>query len=76
MTRLYIILQCIAITIEVVVACRHNQLTTMLYVLQNLQKVETYCQQQMKASEGINALHFEDLLREIKLIRERRTTVK
>ena len=48
----------------------------MLYVLQNLQKVETYCQQQMKASEGINALHFEDLLREIKLIRERRTTVK
>jgi hypothetical protein len=30
----------------------------------------------MKASEGINALHFEDLLREIKLIRERRTTVK
>ena len=48
----------------------------MLYVLQNLQKVETYCQQQMKASEGINALHFEDLLREIKLIRKRRTTVK
>ena len=48
----------------------------MLYVLQNLQKVETYCLQQMKASEGINALHFEDLLREIKLIRERRTTVK
>ena len=48
----------------------------MLYVLQNLQKVETYCQQQIKASEGINALHFEDLLREIKLIRERRTTVK
>lgn len=47
-----------------------------LYVLQNLQKVETYCQQQIKASEGINALHFEDLLREIKLIRERRTTVK
>ena len=47
-----------------------------LYVLQNLQKVEDYCQQQMKASEGINALHFEDLLREIKLIRERRTTVK
>lgn len=47
-----------------------------LYVLQNLQKVDTYCQQQIKASEGINALHFEDLLREIKLIRERRTTVK
>ena len=55
---------------------RNYNTDAMLYVLQNLQKVETYCQQQMKASEGINALHFEDLLREIKLIRERRTTVK
>ena len=55
---------------------RNYNSDAMLYVLQNLQKVETYCQQQMKASEGINALHFEDLLREIKLIRERRTTVK
>ena len=51
---------------------RNYNSDAMLYVLQNLQKVETYCQQQMKASEGINALHFEDLLREIKLIRERR----
>ncbi len=48
----------------------------MLYVLQNLKKVEDFCQQQMKSSEGINALHYEDLLREIKLIRDRRTTVK
>ena len=55
---------------------RNYNSDAMLYVLQNLQKVETYCQQQMKASEGINALHFEDLLREIKLIRERRTTVQ
>ena len=55
---------------------RNYNSDAMLYVLQNLQKVETYCQQQMKASEGINALHFEDLLREIKLIRKRRTTVK
>lgn len=55
---------------------RNYNSDAMLYVLQNLQKVETYCQQQMKASEGINSLHFEDLLREIKLIRERRTTVK
>ena len=55
---------------------RNYNSDAMLYVLQNLQKVETYCQQQMKASEGINALHFEDLLREIKLIHERRTTVK
>ena len=55
---------------------RNYNSDAMLYVLQNLQKVETFCQQQMKASEGINALHFEDMLREIKLIRERRTTVK
>ena len=48
----------------------------MLYVLQNLKKVEDFCQQQMKSSDGINALHYEDLLREIKLIRDRRTTVK
>lgn len=55
---------------------RNYNTDAMLYVLQNLQKVENYCQQQMKASDGINALHFEDLLREIKLIRDRRTTVK
>jgi len=55
---------------------RNYNTDAMLYVLQNLQKVENYCQQQMKASDGINALHFEDMLREIKLIRDRRTTVK
>jgi hypothetical protein len=48
----------------------------MLYVVQNLKKVEDFCQQQMKSSDGINALHYEDMLREIKLIRDRRTTVK
>ena len=47
----------------------------MLYVLLNLKKVEDFCQQQMKSSNGINALHHEDMLREIKLIRDRRTTV-
>lgn len=47
-----------------------------LYVMQNLQKVEDYCRQQVQAQSGINKLHYEDLLREIKLIRDRRTTVK
>ena len=47
-----------------------------LYVLLNLKKVEEFCQNQQKATNGINMLHFEDLLREIKLIRERRTTTK
>ena len=47
-----------------------------LYVMQNLQKVEDYCKQQVQTQSGINKLHYEDLLREIKLIRDRRTTVK
>ena len=47
-----------------------------LYALLNLKKVEEFCQKQQKATNGINMLHFEDLLREIKLIRERRTTTK
>jgi hypothetical protein len=55
---------------------RYYNTDATLYVLQHLQKVEDFCRQQMKASTGINALHFEDLLRELKLIRERRTTVK
>jgi len=48
----------------------------MLYVMQHLQQIEDYCRQQQAQATGINALHFEDLLREVKLIRERRTTVK
>ena len=48
----------------------------MLYIMQNLQKVEDYCKQQAQTQSGINKLHYEDLLREIKLIRDRRTTVK
>ena len=48
----------------------------LLYAMQNLQKVEEFCHQQAQAQSGINKLHFEDLLREIKLIRDRRTTVK
>ena len=47
-----------------------------LYLLQNLQQVEDFCLQQEKSSNGINALHYQDLLRQIKLIRDRRTTVK
>ena len=48
-----------------------------LYVMQNLQRVEDFCRQQQSAlnAYSLNALHFEDLLRELKLVRERRTTV-
>jgi hypothetical protein len=55
---------------------RNYNTDAMLYVLQNLQKVEEFCQQQKTSANGIDALHFEDLIREIKLIRDRRTTVK
>ena len=47
-----------------------------LYMMMNLQKVEDFCKQQAQSESGISKLHYEDLLREIKLIRDRRTTVK
>ncbi len=49
-----------------------------LYLVQHLQKVEDFCKAQAADldSSDINALHYNDLLRELKLIRERRTTVK
>ena len=55
---------------------RYYATDAMLYVIQDLDKVEAFCRQQAKQSEDINALHFDDLLRQIKLIRERRTTVR
>jgi len=45
-----------------------------LYLMKNLQQVETFCQEQMKGANSLNVLHYEDLLRQVKLIRERRTT--
>lgn len=47
-----------------------------LYLVQHLDKVENYVKSQANSSAGVNKLHYEDLLREVKLIRERRTTVK
>lgn len=47
-----------------------------LYVEQLLGKVEQFCQTQLASSKGIDALHYEDLLRQIKLVRDRRTTVR
>ena len=50
----------------------------MLYAIQHLDKVEQYIKaQQAQCTKGsINALHYEDLLNRLKLIRERRTTLK
>ena len=49
-----------------------------LFLLQHLDTVENYCRQQLEASTAgsLNALHFDNLLREIKLIRDRRNSVK
>lgn len=48
----------------------------LLYVLQHLDKIEQFAQSQLGHSTGLDKLHYEDLLRQIKLIRDRRTTVK
>ncbi len=48
----------------------------LLYVLQHLDNIEQFAQGQLGHSTGLDKLHYEDLLRQIKLIRDRRTTVK
>ena len=47
-----------------------------LYVMKNLERVEQFCTQQQTTATSIDRLHYQDLLRELKLIRERRTTAK
>ena len=50
-----------------------------LYLYQQLDAIEQFCQQQLSMSvalSSLNKLHYQDLLREVKLIRERRTTTK
>lgn len=48
----------------------------LLYVELLLNKIETYCKTQRSSSASINALHYDDLLRQIKLIKDKRITVK
>ena len=55
---------------------RYYNTDATLYALQNLGRVEQFCKQQAKGGTDINSLHYDDLLRELKLIRDRRTTVK
>ena len=57
-------------------ADRASNSDIMLYLMQQLDTVEQFCKAQAAQSEGINLLHYNDLLRQIKLIRERRVTVK
>ena len=55
---------------------RYYNNDAILCVLSHLNQVEEFCSQQSKVTTDIDAMHYEDLLRQIKLIRERRTTVK
>lgn len=48
----------------------------MLYVLQHLDNIETFVKGQESKASGIDKLHYQDLERQIKLIRDSRTTVK
>jgi hypothetical protein len=56
---------------------RLSNTDALLYVTMHLQKVEDYCRQQLSSTPTpLDAAHYNDLLRELKLIRDRRTTVK
>lgn len=57
-------------------ADRASNSDIMLYLMQQLDTIEQFCKAQAVQSESINLLHYNDLLRRIKLIRERRVTVK
>ena len=48
----------------------------LLYVQMLLDKVETYCQAQQAQSSGVNVLHYKDLLRQIKRVKDKQTSVK
>jgi hypothetical protein len=58
---------------------RISNTDALLYVAMHLSTVEDYCKSQLAQSDTkrspLNTAHYEDLLRELKLIRERRTTV-
>lgn len=47
-----------------------------LYASQHLDKVESYVKLQAAKATGINKVHYNDILRQIKLIRERQTNIK
>ncbi|MCR5077094.1 MAG: zinc-dependent metalloprotease [Prevotella sp.] len=55
---------------------RAGQSDVMLYIGQQLDRIEQFCTAQAAVSKGIDLLHYNDLLRQLKLIRERRVTVR
>jgi hypothetical protein len=57
-------------------ADRANSSDAKLYMEQHLAKIEAFCKAQAAQSKDIDLLHYNDLLRQLKLIRERRVVVK
>ena len=55
---------------------RANNSDIQLYVEQHLDRVERFCKVQAATASDIDKLHYADLLRQIKLIKEERVTVK
>ncbi len=53
-----------------------NSSDATLYLLQHLDNIEQYVKGQEASAVGIDKLHYQDLQRQIKLIRDSRTTVK
>ena len=47
-----------------------------LYASQNLDKVDNYVKSQAAKATGINKIHYNDISRQIKLIRDRQTNIK
>jgi len=56
-------------------ANRVDQGDALLYLVQHLEKIEQFLAAQ-KGGDELNSLHYADLLRQVKLIKERRVTVK
>ena len=45
----------------------------LLYVLRQLDQIELFCQSQRGEAGSISTLHYDELLRQVRLIREKRT---
>ena len=56
-------------------AARSFSSDAVLYALENLNRVEAFCKSQSASATGINKLHYQDLLRQIKRVNDRMTKV-
>ena len=65
---------------KALVVTRVDQSDVLLYLLQHLDTIDDYCQSQLSplatSTSSLGALHYQEILRQTKLIREKRTTVR